>query len=261
MPNADVAFTLDQAVSEVLNLLTGHAFSHVPKMERYYSITQTINRALRIVATEADWSYYSSTEEVGVAHAGDRNVNLRPTVRPRILIDDSVRLVDDNDYPRVWAHFLPREAIHKVPDRSQLWVSHARSELEFSRPFSPGEEGLRILVPVMREPRMYRLPERPEDLNDPIPEVPQEIRDTIVDFEWPDMIVLKTAYLYAQTDPIMQPRVQTLEANYKDLMYAMKDRDTKFTDAPFMNPYTVPVDGSIYGTQNVSHVPYGDKIY
>ena len=259
MPNADVALTLDMAVSEVLNLLTGHALNYVPEHERYYAITQTINRALRLIATEAEWSYYSSTEEVGISRAGDRTIELPPTVRPRILIDDSVRFEDDNGHPNLWAHFLPREALNKVPDRSQLWVAHNRSSLDFSRPLHLGEQGLHIMVPVMREPRMFRLPLRPVDPLEPITPVPQEVRDQLVDFEWPDMVVLKAGWLYAQTDPIMQPRVQTLEASYNDIMYAMKDRDTKFTDMPHMNPYDVPVEGNIYGTTFESHTPRGDR--
>jgi len=254
MANPEVAYSLEEAVAEVLGTLTGLNVSYEAEEDRYHSITRQINRALRSVATDNDWAYYSSTENAGTAHVGVRNVELRATVRPRILIDDSVRLCRVSDgYPMVWAHFLPREAINKVPDREQLWVAHTRSSLEFSRPFRSAEEGLDIMVPVMREPKMFRLPPAGDA-------VPQTVKDQLVDFEWPDLVIAKAAYFYAQTQPMMQPRVQTLEAAYMDLMYALKNRDTKNTDAPFMNPWSVPVDGSIFGTGSVSHRPYGEGL-
>ena len=256
--NPDLTFTLDEAIAEILTMLTGLTLSYEPEADRYYTLTNTINRAMRAVALDADWSCYSSTEDVGTVHAGDRIVELRPTVRPRILIDDSVRLCTIDGYPMVWAHFLPRETIHKVPNRAQLWVAHNKSSLEFSRPFHAGEEGLIIKVPVMREPVMFRLPYRGEDPNVPVPEVPDDVRQQLVDHVWPDLVIAKAAYFYAQTQPMMQPRVQTLEANYNDLMYSLKDRDSKHTDAPFMNPYTVPVENDINGGWLSSHVPYGD---
>jgi len=261
--NPELNQTLDDIVAEVLGLLTDQAVEYIPESDRYYVITRHINRALRSVATEAEWSWYASTENVGTAVVGQQAVNLRSTLRPRIINDDAVRLCrPGTDYPEVWAYWYPRDAIHKVPDRAQLYVAHTNSLLEFSRPFRSTEAGLEIHVPVMREPKMFRLPERPEDPTSPIPagntQVPAEIREQPVDFAWPDLIALKAAYFYAQTNPIMQPRVQTLEANYDDLMYKLKDRDSRNTEAPFLNTYYVPVDGSIMHGSIPSHTPHSD---
>jgi hypothetical protein len=68
-----------------------------------------------------------------------------------------------------------------------------------------------------------------------------------VDFEFPDVVIARAAWLYAQTDPMMQPRVQTLQDQYKDLMYQLIERDTAFTDTPYQNEIIVPVQGDIYG--------------
>lgn len=261
--NPELAFTLDEAVAEVLGILVGNDDTLIPESNRYYTIVRCLNRALRKVATEAEWSWYASLETVGAARTGVRTVALRASVRPRINIDDRVRLVRaEDEYPMVWASFLPREAIDKVPDRQQLWVAHQKSSLEFSRPFNGREDGLIIQVPVMREPTMFRLPQKYQDAIYPPeqnPAVPDDIREQLVDFQWPDLIVIGAAYFYAQTDPIMQPRVQTLEANYNDLMYSLKDRDTRNTDAPFMNPYFVPIDNDINGGSVASHVPYSES--
>lgn len=257
--NPELAVNLDEAVAEVLNKLTGMMVRYRSEEDRYGVVATQINAALRLVATEADWSCYASKEEVGIVQAGDRIVPLRAGIRPRIMIDDSVSLCREDDYPVVWAAFLPREAINKVPDRTQLWVAHTQSTLEFSRPFRSGEAGLRIMVPVMREPVMFRIPPRPLDPNDPVPPVPLAVREQNLDFAWPDLVLAKAAYLYAQTNPTMQPRVQTLEAQYTDLMYALKERDSRNTDAPFMNPYFVPVENDIFGGSSESHRPYGER--
>jgi len=259
--NPELQLTLDEAVHEVLQRLNGLTQTWLPESDKYYSTVRFINQALRSVATEIEWSYYASTEEVGVAATGISTVPLRASIRPRINIDDSVRLCrPTDDYPMVWAHFLPREAIHKVPDRSQLWVAHEKSSLVFSRSFKRSEDGLKIMLPVMREPKLFRLPPRPEDPQETeMPEVPLETRQSLVDFEWPDLVVMRAMYFYAQADPQMQPRVQTIEANYSDLMYALRDRDQRNTDAPFMNPYFVPIENSIHGHSASSHRPQGES--
>ena len=58
---------------------------------------------------------------------------------------------------------------------------------------------------------------------------------------------MRAAYLYAQTDPLMQPRVQTLEANYKDRMYSLKERDERATDASYVNDFSMGIESSLNG--------------
>lgn len=240
--NIEVSMTLDEAVAEVMGLLTGLDLSYQPELDRYRVVTRQLNRALRAAALDNEWSYYSSVESVGTAHAGEQNVSIRSSIRPRIINDDSVRLVNaDTGRPVVWAYFLPRDAVHKYRNGRDLRVAATRQTLEFSRPFFESEEGLEIHIPVMREPIMFRLPEQPEDPNLPMITVPTEIREQLVDFPYPDFITVRAAYFYAQTDPIMQPRVQTLEAQWKDIMYALTERDQRNTDTPFQNEWTLGI--------------------
>lgn len=257
--NPEVSMTLDEAVEEVLGMLTGLDLQYAPEQDRYRSVVRQINRALRHHALEHEWSYYSSVEDVGTAHAGDQQVALRSTVRPRIINDDQVRLVDADGRPVVWAAFLDRASLHKYDGRGGLWATCTRSTLEFSRPFGSGEDGLTIQVPVMREPRMFRLPDQPEDPNEPLVSVPDAIREQLLDYDYPDVVLARAAFLYAQTDPLMQPRVQTLEAQYKDLMYQLIERDDKNTDSPYLNEFFVPVQSGITDTRFVHRHPHSDE--
>lgn len=238
--NPEVSMTLDEAVEEVLGFLTGLDLQHDPRLDRYRTVVRQLNAALSINALDHEWSYYSSHEEIGVAHAGDRDYAMRASVRPRIINDDSVRLVDDNGNTKVWAYWLPRDANHKYVDRPGLWATHTRQTLSFSRPLHGGEEGLHIMVPVMREPKKLILPAKGEA-------VPDEIREQLIDFDYPRLIALKAAYLIAQADPVMQPRVQTIESQMKDLMYGLIERDTRQTAHVFLNDFAVPITNSIYG--------------
>ena len=95
MANRDVQMTLKEAVAEVLNFLTGLDLEYDPDQDRFQSITRTLNRALRAVALEHEWSYYSSTEEVGTFAEGVQDYDLNSSLRPRIINDDAVRLVGD----------------------------------------------------------------------------------------------------------------------------------------------------------------------
>jgi len=252
--NPEVELTLDDAVAEVLGILTGLDLAYEPGFDRYRAITRQLNRSLRSNSLETEWSYYSSLEEVGRTHAGDSSFVLRGTVRPRIINDDAVRLVDDNGRVVTWAYFLPRDALHKYDGRGGLWVAHTRSELKFSRPLLQSEANLRIQIPVMREPVMFRLPA------DATVEVPADIRQQTVDFANPDVIVLRAAYYYAQSDPVMQPRAMALEAQYKDLMYQLIERDQRNTDAPFMNEWFLPISSSIDGPTVARHRhPHSDE--
>ena len=260
--NADVDLTLDEAVGEVLGLLTGLELSYSPEYDRYRSVTRFLNRALRANALEHEWSYYSSLETVGIAQAGDRDIALRATVRPRIVGDDAVRLVDKDGNVAVWAYMLPRDALHKYNGRyAGLWCSVTRTTLTFSRSLPASMEGLQIQIPVMREPRMFNLPPVPEDPMDPLVTIPDEVREQTIDFDYPDVVIIRAAYLYAQSDPIMQPRVQTLEAQYKDLMYQLIERDDRHTDSPFINDFFVPISNSVDGGGAgwFGNHPHGDE--
>lgn len=237
--NADVDMTLDEAVTEVLALLTGLDLTYQPELDRYRVVTRLLNRALRANALEQDWSYYSTLARVGTATTGLRELTLPNMRRARILDDDAVRLLDKDDIPVGWAYFLPREALHKYAHRVGLWCSVTRRSLLFSRPFTSAENGLSVVAPVMREPRMFTLPDKGET-------VPDEIREQLVDFDFPDVVIARAAALYASSDPVMQPRFQVLEDGYKNLMYSLIERDTRHTDNTYINDFHVPVEGGLY---------------
>lgn len=243
--NPELQMTLDEAVLEVLALLTGQDLVYDPNFDRYRAVARAINRALRSHAFETDWSYYHSTENLGMTTAGMNEVILRSTLRPRIIDDDSVRLVNSVGDAVVWAYILPRDALHKYANREGLWAASTRNSIRFSRRLHQHEAGLTIELPVQREPQMFKLPPLPEDPNEELLEVPMAVREQLVDYDYPDLIVAKAAYFYAQTDPVMQPRVQTLEASYKDLMYQLLERDTNKTDSPYMNEFMLPVQSGL----------------
>ena len=245
--NPNVAMTLDEAVGEVLGILTGHDLMYKPEYDRYRVVTRLLNRALRGHALEAEWSYYSDLENVGTVHTGDREVALRSTIRVRGIGDDAVRLVDADGHAVVWAYLLPRDSLHKYGNRPGIWAAATRGILTFSRPLGSAFAGLEIHVPVMREPKMFELPPPPENPEDPPTEVPDEVREQLIDYDYPDVIIARAAYLYAQTDPVMQPRVPTLEGAYKDMMYQLVERDTNHTDSPYLNEFFVPISNSIDG--------------
>lgn len=258
--NPELNFTLDDAVMEVLGFLTGLDLNYRPELDRYRAVTRCLNRALRSTALEHEWSYYSSTTSVGPVVQGDTRVTMPNTIRPRVTGDDSVRLVDEDGRVQRWAYFLPRDALHKYGDRGYgLWCAVNKLELWFSRPFYDFEAGWDIQVPTMREPVMFVLPDAPEDPDDPVTPVDPAIRDQPVDFAYPDLVTLRAAYYYAQTDPVMQPRVQTLEAQYKDLMYQIIERDDRSTDSPFVNEFILPVHNSIDSLSYHHSHPHADE--
>lgn len=246
--NTELNFTLDEAVAEVLGMLTGLDLTYEPEVDRYRAITRQLNRALRANATEREWSWYADTVSIGQAIEGDTVMEIPVDRRPRIINDDAVRLVDEDNRIRVWAYFLPRDALHKYGDRGPgLWASVLRSTLVFSRPFSEAEAAWDVQLPVMREPTMFRLPAQPEGADEEVVEVDPEIREQPIDFAYPDAITARAAYFYAQTDPVMQPRVQTLEGVYKDIMYQLIERDERMTDSPYSNEFIVPLHGAPNG--------------
>lgn len=261
--NPEVRMTLDECVDEVLGMLSGLDLSYSSEFDRYRAVARQINRALRANALEREWAYYHSREHLGQAQAGVQEVSMRATVRPRIIGDDSVVLADPTTgEPRVWAAFLPRDAIEKYPARRGLWCSIVRQSLRFSRPFVGPEDGLSILVPVMREPKMFRLPRHPETAEEAVEPVPDEVRDQLLDFDYPDLVLARAAYYVAQSDPVMQPRAQTLEAQYKDLFYALNERDDRHTDSPYMNEWLLPIQSSLNSTSYQDyHHPHADERY
>ena len=184
---------------------------------------------------------------------------LRSSRRPRITSDDAVRLVTDEGKPVVWAYFLPRDAIHKYQSYQGLWCAVTRNTIRFSRPLTSSEEGLEIQVPVMREPILFQIPAAPEDPYAARTPIPLEVRQQLLDFPYPDLITLRAAHLYAQTDPVMQPRVQTIEAQYKDLMYQVMERDERNTDTPYLNDFELPLVNGIdgFGSPGPRH-PHSD---
>lgn len=241
MANRDVQMTLKDAVAEVLNFLTGLDLEYDPDQDRFQSITRTLNRALRAVALEHEWSYYSSTEEVGTFAEGVMDYDLNSSLRPRIINDDAVRLVGDDGHVKLWAYILPRDALHKYGHIRRLSCAFTRSTLTFSRVPYIQEVGLHIMVPVMREPKMFEVPEDNQA-------IPDRVLNQPIDFDYPDLVIAKAAYMYAQTDPVMQPRAQTLEATYKDIMYQLIERDDRHTDTPYMNDFFVPIMNGIHGS-------------
>lgn len=249
--NPEAQQTLDDAVAEVLALLTGLDLTYEPELERYRSITRALNRALRANSLEQEWSYYTSTLELGPAVKGTRELLLSNVQRPRIVNDDAVRLVDSNGLAQVWAYFLPRDALHKYEDRTGLWCSITQTSLLFSRPFFSWEDGLTAVLSIMREPVMFRLPPAGKPVS-------SAIRKQLIDFPYPDVIVARAAYFYAQTDPVMQPRVQTLEGGYKDLMYQLIERDTSISDTPYQNSFTLPLENGLVPSGERHRHPHSD---
>lgn len=257
--NPELVFTLDDAVKEVLGNLTGQDLTYEPELDRYAAITRQLNRALRSNALEHEWSYYATTQSGGTAVENDTEVWLPADVRPRVVGDDAVRLVDSDGNIVRWAYILPRDALSKYQSRVPLWCSVTRNTITFSRPINSAEAGLDIQVPVMREPVMFRLPVQPEDPNDPTVPVDPAIRDQPVDFQYPDVITTRAAFYYAQTDPVMQPRVQTLESIYKDLMYQIIERDDRNTDSPYINEFILPLRSGLVDEGFLHRHPHAEE--
>lgn len=240
MSNLEVELTLDDAVAEVLGLLTGLDLTYDPELDRYRAITRQLNRALRANALENEWSYYSTTLDLGTLSSGQREVAIPSSKRVRVIGDDAARLVDTDGRVVSWVYFLPRDALHKYEHRIGLWAAMVRQSIWLSREISQSEAdaGLRFVVSVMREPTMFRLP----DAGKP---VPKTVSKQAVDFPYPDVVIARAAWYYAQSDPVMQPRAQTLEEGYKDLMYQLIERDVAHTDTPYQNTFTLPLESGL----------------
>lgn len=240
--NPDVTMTLEQAVVEVLNVLTGQTLNYDPDMDRFRAIALHLNRALRSNALEADWSFYHEVDRQDLTgKAGSTKFTITTDYRFRVINDDSVRILNADDIPVAWAYFLPRDALHKYRNRAGLWCSFTRNELTLSRPLPDLYDGLTMEIPLMREPKPFEIP------SDPTAILTETVLTQEIDFEFPDVIIARAAWLYAQADPVMQPRVQTLEDQYKDLMFQLMERDAAFTESPYQNEIIVPVQNDIYG--------------
>lgn len=259
--NPEVLLTLEEAVAEVLGLLTGLDLTYDPSYDRFRVIARTLNRALRANALEHDWSYYSRALYLEPVVAGGQSFDLTEdfTLRPRAVSDDAARLVDLYGETALWAYYIPRDALHKYRYRPGYWYTHTRNRISFSKPFTKAMEGWSWVVPVMREPRMFEIPATPADPADAAEPIAPEVLSQPLDFDVPDVITARAAYLYALTDPVMQPRAQTLEAAYKDLMYQAIERDERHTAAPYMNSFVVPVQGSLYPERLDQPWPLADR--
>lgn len=254
MANTETQMNLKEAVAEVLNYLTGLDLEYDPNQDRFQAITRTLNRALRAVALEHEWSYYSDVEEIGTLADGVVDYDFNSSLRPRIINDDAVRLADDDGIVHAWAYIMPRDALHKYQSTRRFAAAVTRTTLTFNRGPYSAEVGLHILMPAMREPKMFDIPESNED-------IPERVLNQLLDFDYPDLVVARAAYMYAQTDPIMQPRVQTLEAIYKDIMYQLIARDDAHTDTPYTNEFFVPIANGIRGSSAwdfAHHHPHAD---
>jgi hypothetical protein len=250
--NPDVTMSLEDAVQEVLMLLTGQDLTYDSTYDRFRVITRHLNRALRTNALELDWSYYSEELNLGAVTEGDQKFAINTSYRFRVNGDDAVRLVTSDGHPISWAYVLPRNALHKYYNREGLWCSVTRNQLTFSRPLYASEEGLFVELAVMREPRPFVVPDSEEPFD-------QEVLDQQVDFDLPDLITARAAWTYAQTDPVMQPRVQTIEDQVDALKYQAMERDTKFTESPYSNEIIVPVQNTIYGESDKRPWPVANK--
>lgn len=255
--NPEVTMNLQEAVQDVLSILTGQELQYDPDMDRFRTITKHLNRALRSMALENEWSFYFTELQLSLTGAGlDKTFDLPITARPRQISDDAARVITPEGDTVAWAYFIPRDALHKYRNRGGLWCSVTRNTLELNRPLAAvaGDlDGYILEVPVMREPAIFRLPADPTVPADPL-ELAQEL-----DFPFPDVVIARAAWLYAQTDPMMQPRVQTLEEQYKDMMYQLIERDTNFTDTPDQNEIIVPVQNDIYGDSILRPWPVANR--
>ncbi len=251
--NPEVQMNLEEAVNEVLVTLTGMDLDYTSDSDRFRTITHMLNRALRGNALEQEWGYYSSTTSLGTVQEGDTEYYIPSNLRPRIINDDAVRLVDEHEHAVVWAYFLPRDALHKYAMKRKLWCSITKQQLLLSRPITADEAGLDLQIPTMREPTMFKLPAFGE-------EVAPGILAQLIDFNYPDLVILRAAYYYAQVDPVLQPRAQQLQEDYKSLMYQVMERDASFTDTPYQNAFRLPIENGVLSVDTEHWHPHTDVI-
>lgn len=245
-----ITMSLREAVNEVHNILTGLDLVYEDRFDIFHATVRQLNRSLRTVALEDEWAWYTEDVDGGTTTVGQTTVELDAAYRPRITQDDAVRLVNSDGLVVRWAYYLPRESLGKYLYRPELRVASTRNQLLFNRPLQQAEAGLGVVIPAMREPRQTRLPESGNRLSD------AELSRAL-DCEHPDLVVAHAAWQISMSNPLYQPRAQTLEGAYSDLKYALMERNTNHSDSPLRNNFT-PSYGDPYLGMSHNH-PHSDR--
>ncbi len=245
-----ITMSVRDAVNEVHNILTGLDLTYEDRYDIFHATVRQLNRSLRAVALEDEWAWYSEDVDVGTSTEGQTTVELDANYRPRIQQDDAVRLVDSSGMVVRWAYYLPRDSLSKYLYRPELRVAVTRNVITFSRPLLASEADLSIIVPVMREPRQTRIPPTGQKLT-------EADLNRALDAEAPDLIVAHAVWQMAMSNPVYQPRAQTLEEAFSDLKYAMMERNTNHSDSPLRNTFT-PSYGDPYLMLPHAH-PHSDR--
>lgn len=243
--------TLEEAVSEVHNILTGLDLTYDDRYDIFHATVRQLNRSLRAVALLEDWGWYVEELDLGLTTQGMTSVEVDRRYRPRVGQDDAVRLIDPNSgLVRYWAYYLPRDSINKYAARRELRVAFTKNTLTFSRPLQGFESGLSLRVTCMREPRQTRIPPAGEELTT------VELT-TPIDFSSPDLVVAHAVWQISMSNPVYQPRAQTLESIYDDLRFSLTERDSDHSDSPYRNNFT-PSYGDPYLAIPHRH-PHSDR--
>ena len=245
-----VQLSLQESVNEIHNILTGLDLTYEDRYDIFHATVRQVNRSLRQVALEDEWAWYVEEVDAGTTTVDMTEVELNSAYRPRVQQDDAVRLVNANGITVSWAYYLPRDSLNKQMHRPELRVAFTKNVIKFSRPLQLFESGLSIIVPAMREPKQTRLPEAGARLT------PAELSRAI-DAEYPDLIVAHAAWKMAMSNPLYQPRAQTLEEEFNDLKYALTERNTNHSDSPMRNNF-VPSYGDPYLATPHVH-PHSDR--
>lgn len=233
MPNE---LTLQDAILEVHNVLTGLNLSFVDNTDIFHATARQINRSLRHITLENEWGWYAVEHDAGLSTEGQTEIQLPRSLRPRIEPDDAVRFTygGPDGATVAWAYFLPRDSTSKYEYQRVLKVQATRNTIRFSRPLLKSESGLSLIVPAMREPRQFELPPSGEEFK-------QTQLIAKLDFEFPDLIVAHAVWQLSLSNPLYQPRAQTYEGLYNDLKYPLISRDTVHNDAPYINDFNLGI--------------------
>lgn len=246
-----VSISLREAVAEVHNILTGLDLSYDDRYDIFHACVRQLNRSLRTVALEEDWGWYADDLLLGVVSEGDQTFSVPPNVRLRVRQDDAIRLVDPATKKTVrWAYFLPRDSLSKYWAAPELRAAFVRNNVVLSRPLLAREEGLEVWATVMREPRQTTIP-------DSGTKIPDADLSRPLDFENPDMVIAHAAWQMSLSNPLYQPRAQTLEDVYNNFKYALTERDSDHSDSPMQNSFT-PSYGDPFIAMHHPH-PHSDR--
>lgn len=245
-----VQLSLREAVNEVHNILTGLDLEYEDRMDIFHATVRQINRSLRQVALEDEWAWYVEEVDAGTTTEGMTQVELSSSYRPRVQQDDAVRLTNSEGITVEWAYYLPRDSLSKYLYRRELRVAFTKNVILFSRPLQKFESGLSVIVPAMREPKQTKIPDAGQQLS---------AADLVraIDAEYPDMIVAHAAWKLSMSNPLYQPRAQTLEEEFNDLKYALTERNSNHSDSPLRNTFT-PSYGDPYLAIPHGH-PHSDR--